>query len=144
MPQRQRTLVALMALALGSALPGCAWMRNCVGGRPAVPAPCVIAPDASKEEVVAYLNDNTAKLRAWKTDRASISIRGQTPIPIGATIVVEAPRNFRLVAHSPVGAGDEADLRSNPAHFWFLNKHNQEKHVFRARDGEGAEKKRRI
>jgi hypothetical protein len=142
MPQRRVFPVLLVALAM--ALPGCAWMRNYAGGRPAVPAPCVIAPGASKEDVVAYLNDNTAKVRSWKTDRASISIRGQTPIPIGATIVVEAPRNFRLVAHSPVGAGNEADLGSNPEQFWFWNKHNQEKHVFLARHDEDPAKMRRV
>jgi hypothetical protein len=144
MPQRHPTLLALLALALGSSLSGCAWMRNCIGGRPAMPAPCVIASDASKEDIVAYLNENTAKVTAWKTDRANISIRGQTPFPlsVGANIFVEAPRNFRLIASSLVGR--EADLGSNHEHFWFWNKHNEEKYVFRARHDEDPEKMRRV
>jgi hypothetical protein len=141
MPQRR--VYPLLLVALATALPGCAWMRNVVGVRPA-PVPCVLAPNASKEEIVAHLNANTAKINAWKTDSASISIRGQGPIPIsvGASVCVEAPRNFRLKAHSL--AGDEADLGSNPEYFWFWNKRNEEKYVFRAHHDEPPEKMRRV
>ncbi len=138
-----RRIFPVLLIALGMALPGCAWMRNVVGVRPA-PVVCVLPPNASKEEVVAYLNANTARLRAWKTDSANISIRGQAPIPIsvGASLYVEAPRNFRLKAHSL--AGDEADMGSNPEQFWFWNKRNEEKHVFLANHDEPPEKMRRV
>src|SRR6516162_11552081 len=139
----QRRVLPLLLVALATALPGCAWMRNVVGVRQA-PVTCVLPPNASKEEIVAHLNGNTAKVNAWKTDSATISIRGQGPIPIsvGASLYVEAPRNFRLKAHSL--AGDEADLGSNPEHFWFWNKRNEERYVFRARHDEPPEKMRRV
>jgi hypothetical protein len=141
MSQRRYFPVLLVALAM--ALPGCAWMRNVVGVRPA-PVVCVLPPNASKEEVVAYLNANTAKVGAWKTDSATISIRGEgrIPISVGASLYVEAPRNFRLKAHSL--AGDEADLGSNSEQFWFWNKRNEEKHVFLANHDEPPEKMRRV
>lgn len=144
MPQRSPNLYVLLVLALGSSLSGCQWGRNFAWGRPVPPPPCVLAADASKEEVVAYLNDNTHKLTAWKTDKATISTRGKAGIPlrVGATIAVESPRNFRLIAHSPIAR--EVDLGSNQEHFWFWNKQNEEKYVFRARHDEEPGRKRRF
>lgn len=128
MLRRRSFLSGIVALSLTSALSGCSWTRNFAGRQP--PPPCVLAADASKEDVVAYLNANTHKLTAWKTDKATISTRGKAgmPIRVGAEIAVESPRNFRLIAHSPVGR--EVDLGSNHENFWFWNKHNEEKHVF--------------
>jgi len=145
MPQRRAILLALPAMMLSPALPGCAWMRNFGGGRPAAPV-CVLSPDASKEEVIAYLNANTSKLMAWRTDRAMISVRGKVGIPIRvpASIAVESPRNFRLIAHGPVMGGKEADFGSNAEHFWFWNKQNEEKYVFRARHEEDPNRMRRF
>ncbi len=92
----------------------------------------MLTANTSKEEVIGYLNDNTHKLMAWKTDNATIATRGKGGIPIHvrAEIAVESPRKFRLIAYSPVGR--EVDLGSNPEKFWFWSKHNEEKHVFTA------------
>jgi hypothetical protein len=129
---------------LCATLPGCVWFRNVTGARPVTPAPCVLAAEASKEEVVDYLNQNTHRLTAWKTDKATISTRGKAGIPmrVGATIAVESPRNFRLVAHSPIG--NEVDLGSNQEQFWFWNKHNQEPYVFLMRHDEEQGRKKRF
>lgn len=144
MSQRSCILNVLLAIALGSSLSGCGWSRNFGWRRPVAPPPCVLSADASKEEVVAYLNENTQKLTSWKTDKATISTRGKAGIPVrvGATVAVESPRNFRLIAHSPIG--NEVDLGSNQEHFWFWNKHNEEKYVFRARHDEESGGKRRF
>src|SRR5579863_6132704 len=136
------TLRVLSAITLGVMLPGCAWFRTFAGARPMPPPPCVLAADASKEEVVGHLNENSRRIKAWKTDRATISTRGKAGIPItvGATIAVESPRNFRLIAHSPIS--NEVDLGSNQDEFWFWNKNNEEKHVFHARHDVLARKRR--
>ncbi|MGE5193749.1 MAG: hypothetical protein ACM3U2_14735 [Deltaproteobacteria bacterium] len=139
MLQRRSFLLAVSAFGLSGALPGCAWTRNLCGLQPP-PAPCVLSADASKEDVVAHLNDNTRKIRSWRTDRAKIRTRG-VPVPLDATIAVESPRNFRLIVSAPMGP-HEADLGSNQEHFWFWNKQNQEKHVFQARHDEPAKLKR--
>lgn len=110
MHHRRLILHVVSAAALTAALEGCVWFRNFTGARPAVPPPCVLAADASKEEVVAYLNENTHKITSWKTDNATISTRGKAGITmrVGAKIAVESPRNFRLIAESVIGR--EADL----------------------------------
>src|SRR5262249_13163069 len=110
-----RPHLLLLALTLTSAQSGCAWTRNLCGLQPP-PPPCVLAPDASKDDVVAYLNENTRKIRSWRTDRAKIRTRG-VPVPLDATIAVESPRNFRLIVNGPLSR--EADLGSNQEHFWF-------------------------
>jgi hypothetical protein len=134
-------LLILMALFVNGALSGCAWVRGVAGFRQA-PPPCVLTANASKEDVVACLNENSRKLTAWKTDKASIWTRGKGGIPIhvGATVAVESPRNFRLIAHSPIG--NEVDLGSNQQQFWFWNKHNEEKHVFLAKHDEPTKLRR--
>jgi hypothetical protein len=136
--QRRLILHVISAVALSVTLPGCVWFRNFTGARLTSPPPCVLAADASKEQVVAYLNENTQKITSWRTDKATISTRGKAGIPmrVGATIAVEAPRNFRLIAHSPIS--NEVDLGSNQENFWFWNKHNEEKYVFVAHHDEPA------
>jgi len=139
MLQRRSFLFGLSAFGLSSALPGCAWTRNLCGLQPP-PAPCVLSADASKDDVVAHLNENTRKISSWKTDRAKIRTRG-VPVPLEAKIAVQSPRNFRLIVSAPMGPR-EADLGSNDEHFWFWNKQNQEKCVFQASHDEPAKLKR--
>ncbi len=134
MPRRRAILFALPALLLSTSLSGCAWMR-----------PCVLPPAASPEEVVGFLNENTAKITSWKTDRATISTRGRLgfPLSVGATIAVESPRNFRLIARGPMS--NEADIGSNSEHFWFWTRQNNpEKLIVRARHDEDPAKMRRF
>jgi outer membrane lipoprotein-sorting protein len=136
MRKRRLILHVLSAAMLIAALEGCAWFRNVTGARPVAAQQCALAADASKEDVVEYFNENTRKITSWKTDKATISTRGKAGIPVrvGATVAVESPRNFRLIAHSVVG--NEVDLGSNQEQFWFWNKHNEEKYVFLAHHDE--------
>jgi hypothetical protein len=139
MLHRRSFLHAFSALGLSSALSGCAWTRNLVGLQPP-PAPCVLSADASKDDIVAHLNENSRKIIAWRTDRAKIRTRG-VPVPLDATIAVQSPRNFRLIVSAPMGPR-EADLGSNDRYFWFWNKQNHEKCVFQASHDEPAKLKR--
>ena len=126
----KRRSFLLTLLSLSGSLSGCAFMRNLVG-QPAPPLPPILPDDATLEQVVFCLNENTEKLKSWWTTKAKISIRGQ-PISADAMIAVEAPRNFRLIAKSPMGK--EADFGSNDEQFWFWTKqNNDEKRVFTAR-----------
>ena len=146
MRRHQRCLLLVLALAVGSSVPGCVPFRNWCGQRFAPPpAPCVLPDDATQVEVVTYLNDNTKKLLAWRTTKATIVMRGGgILVPrVGAMIAVESPRNFRLVATSPMG-GNEVDLGSNPDHFWFWNRRSEEKYVYQARHDEEPGRVRRF
>ncbi len=126
---QHRCLLVFVALTLSTAASGCAWGRNWFGGRPAVPAQCVIAEDATAQQIVVHLNENTHKLRGWRTTRAKIATRGNMLVPqVDATVVVESPRNFRLVAANPMG-GKEVDLGSNAEQFWFWVRRNEDKQV---------------
>ena len=143
--RHQRCLPFLLALALCSFAPGCAFSNWCSQrfGPPA--APCVLRDDSTQADVVNHLNDNTKKLLSWRATRAFIKIHGQgiiDPPKVGAMIAVESPRNFRLVASTPLG--NEADLGSNQEHFWFWNKHNEEKYVYQAQHDLEPERMRRF
>jgi hypothetical protein len=136
MARHQRCLLFVLALVIGNSQPGCVPFRNWCGQRfgPA-PAPCVLRDDVTQAELVTYLNDNTQKIRAWRTNKATIVTRGGgILVPrVGAMIAVESPRRFRLVATNPVTGGNEVDLGSNPDHFWFWNRRSEEKCVYQAR-----------
>jgi len=128
--ERRRFLKLLSLAALGP-LTGCAMPRwfgrtNSVGY-----AQCAMTEETPTEEIVDFLNGNTNNLRSWRTTRVGITIRGASAVPIsvGATIAVESPLNFRLVASNPMGL-PEADFGSNEDQFWFWNKHNDQKYVF--------------
>src|SRR5690606_16705391 len=106
-------------------------------------AACVLSPNATADEVVGFLNANTAKISAWRSDNVTIAGRGAaaSPVKLSANLAIEAPRNFRLVAKPPVG-GAEVDLGSNQDQFWFWNKRSEEKYVFVAYHDEESVRKR--
>jgi hypothetical protein len=105
----------------------------------------VLPDDVTQAELVTYLNDNTKKLLAWRTTKATIVTRGGgILVPrVDATIAVESPLNFRLVAKNPMG-GNEVDLGSNQEHFWFWNRRSEEKCVYQARHEQEPGRPRRF
>jgi hypothetical protein len=110
-------LFAASASLLGSS--GCStikhWMAYC---RHAAPEPCVLAPDATAEEIVNTLNENVTQLYAWRSTDVKITARqGGMPITLSAVMAVESPRKLRMIVRS--FAADEVDLGSNPERFWF-------------------------
>lgn len=127
-------ITALLLLAsLSGSTSGCVWLRNHFGPRDpfVTKAPCALPPDATATEVVDYLNANTARIPSWRSDNVRIRQR-QAGKPVGmaadAMLAIEAPRNFRLVAKSPIA--EEVDLGSNSEQFWYWVRQAEEKHVF--------------
>ena len=114
---RRLCLLAATACLLGS--PGCSTMRHWMAcSQHTAPEPCVLAPDATAEEIVDTLNDNVTKLYAWRSTDVKITARqGGVPIMLSAVMAVESPRKLRLIVRS--FASDEVDLGSNPERFWF-------------------------
>jgi len=147
MRRHQRSILFVLALALGSSLSGCVPFRNWCGQRfsPA-PPPCVLPDDATQAEVVNHLNDNTNKVWAWRTMKARIEPRGAGILVrnVGAQIAVESPKNFRLIATNPVTGGNEVDFGSNSEHFWFWNRRSEEKCVYQARHDQEPGRNRRF
>ncbi|MGQ0635504.1 MAG: hypothetical protein ACT4QC_12890 [Planctomycetaceae bacterium] len=132
-----RCLVALL-LAIGCApISGCIWARQWFGPRDpfGAQAPCALRPDAGVGEVVAYINQNTARMPAWRANHATISARG-APMKLSAQVAVAAPRKFRLTARA---FAPEVDLGSNDEQFWFWSKQSPSNDVYVAsHDGESA------
>jgi hypothetical protein len=136
MSTRRRDLLRLMLLATTSGpLAGCAWIRSYFGPRDpfAMNAPCVLPPETTTGDVVAHLNANTSRITAWRSDHVKISGRdaAATPVRVSATLAIEAPRNFRLLATSL--AGNEVDIGSNLDQFWYWNRRSEPKVILVAR-----------
>jgi hypothetical protein len=132
------------ALTLVTSTSGCVAIRTWFGCGPVGPAQCVIAEDATAQEIVVHLNENTHKLRGWRTTKAKIATRGNMLVPrVDASIYIESPRNFRLVADGPLG-GKEVDFGSNAEQFWFWVKRNEDKQVIVASHDLGPERMRKF
>ncbi len=98
---------------------GCESMRHRLAfHRPVAAELCVLAADATKDDIVNHLNDHIGKLYAWRSDDVKITAKQHgVPISMAAKMAVESPRRLRLVVGSL--AGNEVDLGSNPERFWF-------------------------
>ncbi len=108
--------LGLLWLALSS---GCESMRHWITVGPRAAAePCVLAADATADEIIDTLNDNITKLYAWRSTDVKITAKqAGVPMTFSAVMAVESPRKLRLVVNSLVG--NEVDLGSNPERFWF-------------------------
>lgn len=95
--------------------------------RPSLASRDVVASTASKDEVVALVNRNITGteqhggLMSWRCMQAKFQM---PPLPGWApgTLLVEAPRNFRLRVNHPIGGGDMLDVGSNHDEFWIWQK----------------------
>lgn len=119
-PISRRSLLAGASAALWTAPIGCVWEKFVRTIHPK-PVPCVLSPTATKEVIVAHLNDNISRLTSWRSMRAKIGIQqtGTIPMPaLNAQIAVESPSFFRLRVASAL-RGEEADFGSNNERFWF-------------------------
>jgi hypothetical protein len=106
-------------------------------------APCALAANSSAVDVIAYLNQNTARVNGWRATNVEIRMRGAAGIlPATAMIAVEAPRNFRLLARGPTG-GPEFDLGSNSDQFWVWNKRDERREIVTARHDQETLRERR-
>ncbi len=131
-----------LALVLGAA--GCQWTKQFQSGRdPFGPkAACKLPPEATKEEIVAYLNRNILAeegqpgLRGWKTDSARVGMHG---FSASASIQVAAPRSFRLRVNQPLSNMAMLDIGSNNEQFWVWSKDAPERVVLTCRHDQIAE-----
>lgn len=123
-PKQRRGELRIAAFALWLCLAGCSWRQPTNPFGPGIS--CPLSPTASKEELVAYLNQNISKVSSWRATNAKIALRGAPDLD--ATIAVEAGRKFRLVATSLRGA--EVDLGSNPELFWVWARENKPPAVY--------------
>ncbi|MGD9858235.1 MAG: hypothetical protein AB7U20_25115, partial [Planctomycetaceae bacterium] len=102
-------------------------------------APCVLPPDAGKEQIVQHVNRNiqgaaptSQGLASWDSSNVRLSLASNGPsMAVPAFIAVEAPRNFRLRVSMPLH-GELADMGSNAQEFWFWAKYSPHPNVITA------------
>jgi hypothetical protein len=87
------------------------------GGKPVDPAVAQQTP--LKEDLVAYLNNNSARIPGIQSDDVTLTCYANSAvgIPISGVIRSQGTRNFRLLAK--FGGNTEVDLGSNSQEFWF-------------------------
>ena len=103
---RRAMLLGVAGLLAGS---GCAWHKKNI----------VFHEDVPWSQLTEHLNQNIRHTTAWRCTSAKITPHGPLALTasLSANLAVEAPKNFRLMANSPVG--NEVDIGSNDEHFWF-------------------------
>ena len=101
-------------------------------------APRVIDEAATAGQIVAAVNQNTAKVRSYATNNASIRVLNMPLAPaLQGNIAMERPRRFRMRAGTAL-SGSEIDLGSNSDLYWLWAKRNDPPGVYFARHDQHA------
>lgn len=80
-----------------------------------MPLPRTLPANATLEQVIATVHDNTQRVRNYMAPQAVLIVPG---VPrLAARVACEPPRRFRLQARTAV-SGDEIDIGSNDDLFW--------------------------
>ena len=97
------------------------------------PAPEVLQPGATLEQVTAAVNQNTSRVLSYSTNNASITVPGMPSIPLlRGNIVAQRPHRFRLQASTAL-TGPEVDVGSGDQEFWFWVRRNEPPAVYFSR-----------
>jgi hypothetical protein len=97
---------------------------------PGPAAPQVLADGATREQIIAAVNQNSARIQSLNVTGASITIPNTMGLPIlSGNIAAERPRRFRLTAGTAI-TGQEVDMGSNDELFWFWVRRNQPPAVY--------------
>jgi hypothetical protein len=128
--------LVLAVLLVGSS--GCRWSewfrRN-----QAEPPPILFNALPTREEAVAAINANSARIQSLQSQGASVSIPGAPSI--SAEIALAKPKNFRFRASTFLG--QELDLGSNAELFWFWAARAPQPDVYYARHDQFADSRAR-
>ncbi|MCG8583485.1 MAG: hypothetical protein MI757_02095 [Pirellulales bacterium] len=130
MPRRQLAMVVLTVFVLSTT--GCQFMRR--PWSPPAPMPPPISTQPTVDQIIANVNDNTARIQSINTNRATLSVSGYPSLR--ADLAVQQPQRMRLRA--TVLGSTEVDLGSNDELFWVWIKRNTPPAVYYARHNELA------
>ena len=93
-------------------------------------APQVLAEGSTREQIIAAVNQNSARIHSLTATGASITIPHTLNLPLlNANIAAERPGRFRLTAGTAV-TGQEIDLGSNDERFWMWVRRNEPPGVY--------------
>jgi hypothetical protein len=126
--------IRLLIVAAALTASGCTWLSKIYSRDPFSPkSPCALPPEASKEELVSYLNKNIladggrAGLTSWRS-RAKVRAKAM-PVGVDAEIALSAPRNLRLRVYEPLSNNALMDMGSNDQQFWLWSKEQKQEVV---------------
>jgi len=84
---------------------------------------------ATKEDLVDYLNKNSAYISGIQSDDVSLTCyNGGIPVTVSGRLRAQGPRNFRMTAD--VFGNREVDLGSNNQEFWYWIRQGEKAQVF--------------
>lgn len=89
------------------------------------PAPEILTPGASLDQVLVAVNQNASKVFSYQSNNASITVPGMPGIPLlRGNLAAMQPGKVRLQASTAL-TGPEVDLGANDELFWFWVKRNE-------------------
>jgi hypothetical protein len=89
------------------------------------PAPEVLAPGATLQQVIEAVNQNADRVLTYSTNNASLSLIGMPTFPLlRCNLAAKQPHLFRLQASTLI-SGDEIDIGSSDELLWFWVKENK-------------------
>jgi hypothetical protein len=101
-------------------------------------APQVLAEGSSRDQIIAVVNQNSARIQSLNVTGASITIPDTMGLPIlSGNIAAERPGRFRLTAGTAI-TGQEVDMGSNEQLFWLWVRRNQPPAVYICRHDQFA------
>ena len=105
---------------------------------PGPAAPQVLMEGASREQIIAAVNQNSSRIQSLTVTGATITIPDMLGLPLlSGNIAAERPGRFRLTAGTAV-TGQEIDLGSNDELFWMWVRRNQPPAVYFCRHSQFA------
>lgn len=118
-------LLLVLLLFCGSGATCSRSFRNPFAQSLGPPAPEVLLPGSSLEQVIAAVNQNSSRIYSYQTNDASITVPGMPNIPLlRGNIAAQRPSRVRLQASTAL-TGPEVDLGSNEELFWFWVRRNE-------------------
>lgn len=128
---RQRSHSTAMRLGLGAALFVVASGASCTRSMRnpfatyGPPAPEVLIGEASLNQILEAVNQNSRKITSYQTNNASISVPGSPGVPsLRGNLAAQRPGRVRLQASTAL-TGPEVDLGSNDEMFWVWFRRNE-------------------
>lgn len=108
---------------------GCAGFRNPFAPI-GPPAPHVLRPGASLEEVIAAVNENSGRIHSYAANGATITPLGMPGVPsLSGSILIERPSRFRVNAGTAL-TGPVIDLGSNEQLLWMWIRDSEPRGVY--------------
>jgi hypothetical protein len=130
--KRIQSLLQLLTVVLLLCASGATCQRSMLVNPFSAPgpvAPEIIVEGATREQIVAAVNQNSARIQSLSVTGASITIPDTMELPLlSGNIAVERPGRFRLTAGTSFG--QEVDIGSNDELFWVWVRRNQPPAVY--------------